>query len=410
MEVTLLSERSIGGADLEKIGRILGLRPIEKSILSRFEKETTVGLRVRLGDELVILVDAFLVYHNTARGPAKGGIRMAANASMQETKDLAARMTWKTALTKIPFGGGKSSIRIDPYPLSPFTKKLTVRRFIHEIRHEVTSGSYVPAPDFGTGPPEMAAIYGELHVTESVTGKPPRVGGLPGREEATGFGVAAATRYALENIVSMDLSEAKVAIQGFGNVGSWTAYFLHRGGAKVVALLDRSGGVYDPNGLDIPAVVEHASKKRTVAGYPAKPIDGNAFWAVRSDVIVPAAIENVINEENAGRLQTRLVVEGANGPTTLNGEKILKDRGIVVIPDILANSGGVVGSYIEWRSGKSGSITPKSEVHDTIEKTIISSFKETIASAESRKLSLREGALVLAIDELVKAMHDRGWV
>jgi glutamate dehydrogenase (NAD(P)+) len=409
--MTLPEERKlIGGADLSRIGRLLNLSSIEEKLLEKDEKQTIIDLRAKLDDKTVILADAYLVYHNTARGPAKGGIRLASNVTLDETRDLAERMTWKTALTKIPFGGGKSGITVDPRRMSAFTKKLVIRRFVHEIRLELTSGSYIPAPDLGSGPPEMAAIYGELHMQECVTGKPPRVGGLPGREEATGYGVSAATIYALEKLRNKEVKDSTVAVQGFGNVGSWTCNFLSEKGAKIVAVTDVDGGVFKADGLDIRALRKHVEENGTVNGFNGKVITNEELLGLDVDVLIPAAVEKVIDRETAHRVRANIVVEGANGPTTAEGDAILRKNGLIVVPDILANSGGVVASYVEWRSGKSGSITPRQEVYDTIRETIVDTFDRVVETSERMNLSYRDASMVLAVDEVIKAMHDRGWV
>jgi len=403
-------KKLVGGADLSRIAGLLNLSSTEEKLLEKDERQTTIDLRTKLDEKTVILADAYLVYHNTARGPAKGGIRLASNVTMDETRDLAERMTWKTALTKIPFGGGKSAIRVDPRTLSTFTKKLVIRRFVHEIRWELTSGSYIPAPDLGSGPPEMAAIYGELHMPECVTGKPPRVGGLPGREEATGYGVSVATIYALEKLRNKDAKESTIAVQGFGNVGSWTCNFLSESGSRIVAVADADGGVFNSDGLNIKDLHKHVDEKGTAKDFSGKAITNEELLALDVDVLIPAAVENVINRETAPRVRAKIVVEGANGPTTAEGDTILRNGGSVVVPDILANSGGVIASYVEWRSGKSGSITPRQEVYNTLRETIEDAFHRVTETSDRLDLSYRDAAMVLAVDEVVKAMHDRGWV
>jgi len=401
--------KKVGGVDISSISKILHLSPPEVSLLERIEKEMTIGLRVNCGDETMIL-NAYVVYHSTARGPAKGGIRLAPNVTLEETRDLAERMTWKTALTHIPFGGGKTGIRIDPRTLTSFTKSLIIARLVQEIRNELVSGNdYIPAPDLGTGPPEMAVIYNEIRNPECVTGKPTHVGGLPGRKEATGRGVSYSTIYALEHIHSIDVKKSKIAVQGFGNVGSWASKFLYEKGAKIVAVSDIEGGTYNPEGLDIPKLFEYSKKNRTIKGVGGKVITNEDLFSLDVDVFIPAAVENVIDKNTANKIKAKIVVEGANGPTTHEGDIILSKKGKTVIPDILANSGGVIASYVEWKSSKSGSITKRQEVYDTIEEGIGSSYKDVIAAAERYKISYRNAAAVIAVDEVVKAMHDRGW-
>jgi glutamate dehydrogenase/leucine dehydrogenase len=256
----------------------------------------------------------------------------------------------------------------------------------------------------------MAAIYGELHMPECVTGKPPRVGGLPGREEATGYGVSVATIYALEKLRNKDAKGSTVAVQGFGNVGSWTCNFLSESGSRIVAVADADGGVFNSEGLNIKDLHKHVNEKGTVKGFSGKTITNEELLALNVDVLIPAAVENVINRETAPRVRAKIVVEGANGPTTAEGDTILRNGGSVVVPDILANSGGVIASYVEWRSGKSGSITPRQEVYNTLRETIEDAFHRVTETSDRLDLSYRDAAMVLAVDEVVKAMHDRGWV
>ncbi len=264
----------------------------------------------------------------------------------------------------------------------------------------------MPAPDIGTGPGDMATIYGCTHIPESVTGKPPRIGGLPGREEATGYGVASIVKTAAGGILSRDLKGLTVAVQGFGNVGRWTARLLADWGARVVAVSDASGAVYMDGGLPIEDMA--AVKTLDEVAYPK--IDRESLLTLPVDVLVPAAVGGVLTGEVASNVQAKLVVEAANDPTTSEGDKVLFERGIPVLPDILANAGGVVASYIEWRQAKSGSLTDKSETYKAIEKQLLPAYANVIELADREGITHRLAAQVLAVNEVVESMRDRGWI
>jgi glutamate dehydrogenase (NAD(P)+) len=396
--------------NLNLMGKILNLSSQEKEFIEKPEKKTALRLRVKIDEENIVSTDAYLVYYNTARGSAKGGVRFAPNVTLAETEDLAERMVWKTALVKIPFGGGKAGVRIDPEKLDSFAKGIIMRRFATEIKEELLSGKYIPAPDMGTGPREMAIIYGVTGMLECVTGKPPRIGGLPGRRESTGYGVTSITAYALKNLLQKKIEGAKIAIQGYGNVGGWVSRFLRKRGAKVVGVTDLHGGVFEKEGLDTEKLQEYYREKGTVKGFSRDSLTNEDLFGLDVDVFIPAACENVINGESAGAIKAKLIIEGANGPTTPEADKILQDKGTVVIPDILANSGGVIASYVEWRSAKSGSITQAEEVYEMIEGIITTAFKEVMEVAAENRIAYRDAASVIAVREVVGAMHDRGQI
>jgi glutamate dehydrogenase/leucine dehydrogenase len=318
-------------------------------------------------------------------------------------------MTWKTALVKLPFGGGKSGIAIDPSKISGFERINLFHEFVHVNEHDLLHGSYVPAPDLGSTPLDMATIFGETHMLESVTGKPPRVGGLPGRLEATGRGVAHSARLAVARCLDKPVEEATVAVQGFGNVGSWTAFFLAQWGAKVVALSDVACGICDRGGLDVVGLMAHARERGGLKGAAAE-ISNEELLALDVDCLIPAAVENVLTAESAPSVRARLVVEGANGPTTPEADATLEGKGVVVIPDILANSGGVIASYIEWRKAKSGSITETHEVFEAIDNLIGRTLDEVCAVAEKHGVTHRTAAQVSAVEEVIQSMFDRGWI
>lgn len=382
-----------------------------RKLLERSERQVILNLNIRSATGELLMGDVYVVYHNTARGPAKGGIRISPAVTLEETTDLAERMVWKTALVKIPFGGGKSGIRMDGMKLSNFERADMIREYVHLIESDLVSGVYVPAPDLGSRPSDMATIYGQTHLLTSVTGKPPRLGGLPGRKEATGRGVAHAAKLALKRVLKREVKDATVAVQGFGNVGSWAAKFLSDCGAKVVAVADHTGGWHNARGIDVDA----AMKSATVAGClgPEKlgdRITNADLLALDVDVLCPCAVENVLTKTTAGKVRAKLVVEGANGPTTEEGDAVLEGAGVVAIPDFLANSGGVIASYIEWRSAKSGSITDKHEVFESIDRVIDTAFDEVESTAKEHKISFRRAAECVAVNEVVGAMQDRGWI
>ncbi len=397
--------------DLDRTSAILAMPPQARAILDSKEKQIIMNLRLKISADEVITADTFVVYHCTVRGPAKGGIRMWPDVTLEETGVLSELMTYKCALAGIPFGGGKSGIRLDPHKLSRFIKTAIVKEYVHIIREELDSGAYVPAPDMGTGPVEMAVIFGETHRPETVTGKPVGVGGLPGRKEATGRGVAHVTRLAVERLLQKHINKMTCAVQGFGNVGSHTASFLAQMGAKVVAVCDLTGGVYDPKGLDIEKLREYSNRNGGgVAGFGAQAITNADLLAMPVDVLIPAAAGDAITRENATSVQAKLVIEGANAPTSREADCILRDRHVRVVPDILANAGGVIASYVEWQQGKSGVITPITETYDTIEQRMTNAFDRVLGVHTETHGDLRLAAQVAACEEVLIALRDRDWI
>jgi glutamate dehydrogenase/leucine dehydrogenase len=391
--------------DLELISNYIAIEPEAKQLLSKSDQEVYANLNLKW-DSGLIQADAYIVMHCTVRGPAKGGIRMSESVSLEETRRLAELMTYKCALARIPFGGGKSGICISPNSLSPEARRTLISEYVHVFEPYLRSGAYVPAPDMGTTPADMATIYGCTHILECVTGKPPRIGGLPGREEATGYGVATTVRLAASQVLRKELRDLTVAVQGFGNVGSWTAKFLSEWGARVVAVSDVSCTLYMEKGLPIEEMPNASSLSELELPKMAR----DELLLLPVDVLVPAAVGGVIDEITASKLQARLIIEAANDPTTPAGDAVLRDRGISVIPDILANSGGVIASYIEWRQAKSGSLTEKTETYEAIERQISRAYTDMSRVAESEGVSHRLAAQILAVDEVVQSMRDRGWI
>jgi glutamate dehydrogenase (NAD(P)+) len=397
--------------DLDRVSAILAMPPQARVILAGKEKQVIMNLRLKISADEVITADTYIVYHCTVRGPAKGGIRMWPDVTLEETGVLAELMTYKCALAGIPFGGGKSGIRLDPHKLSRFIKTAIIKEYVHIMWEELDCGAYVPAPDMGTGPVEMAVIFGETHRPETVTGKPVGVGGLPGRKEATGRGVAHMTRLAVERLLQKDINEVTCAIQGFGNVGSHTASFLSQMGARVVAVSDLTGGAYDPAGLDIEKLRTHANRNGGgVVGFGRQEITNAGLLALPVDVLIPAAAGDAITGANAAAVQARLVVEGANAPTSREADVLLRAKGVQLVPDILANAGGVIASYVEWQQGKSGTITPISETFDTIEQRMEHAFDRVMGARQETQGDLRLAAQVVACQEVLLALRDRDWV
>jgi len=396
--------------DFDRLRKYMDVPSTAEMLLCQPEKETTFNLNLKIDAENILRADCYVVYWNTVRGPAKGGIRFQPDVTLEETADLAERMVWKTALARVPFGGGKSGIALDPRRLSRFEKTAVIKEYVHMLQLDLSHGVYVPAPDMGTNATDMAIIYGELHIPECVTGKPPRVGGLPGRREATGRGVYHAAVLALRDILRKEPGQATAAVQGFGNVGMHAALFLHKTGVKVVAVSDVTGGRYDKAGLDIPSLAEHVSKAGSLAEAPGKPITNDELLALSVDLLAPCAKEDQITRDNARDVKARVIVEGANGPTTADADAMLDERGIPVVPDILANSGGVIASYVEWRQGKSGAITDMAETFKVVENRIGLAFADMLRVAEEKNVSFRTACQISAAKELVATLRDRDWI
>jgi len=396
--------------NFDEVSKYISLPDDARELLEKPERELRVTMSLRL-DAALMQTDVYVVYYNTARGPAKGGIRFWPTVTMDHTIELAEKMVWKTALVGIPFGGGKSGIKLDATKFTRMQKTSILKEYVHVLRPDLMSGRYVPAPDMGTGGADMAVIFGETHLAESVTGKPPRVGGLPGRLEATGRGLSTCVRAGARQFLGCELDGLKVAIQGFGNVGSWCSHFVDGYGAKVVAVSDISGGLHADSGLDVQKLIDWAASGKLLADYPEYDKISNAdLLGMKVDILVPAATENVLTAESASAVAARIIVEGANGPTTAEADAVFNDRGIPVLPDILANSGGVIASYVEWRQAKSGALTSREETFETVDELVLAAFDRVNGFAESKGTTPRVAARCLSVEEVVKSMSDRGWV
>ena len=390
--------------------RRLNLEPGLYKVLRSPERQVIVSVPVLRDNGEVEVYTGIRVQHNTSRGPAKGGIRFDLAVTLDEVNALAAWMTWKCAVVNLPFGGGKGGVVCDPTTMSAGELERLTRRYTAGIIEILGPDSDVPAPDVNTNERVMAWIMDtySMHkghtVTAVVTGKPVEMGGSLGRRDATGRGCLVVTRRALERR-GMPIAGATVAVQGFGNVGSTAARLMAADGMKVVAVSDKNGGIYDPQGLDIPAVLAYVKEHRFLDGYPgATPISNEGLLELEVDVLVPAALENVITSKNAPNIKAKIICEGANGPTTAKADAILDEKGIFVIPDILANAGGVTVSYFEWVQDRGGYFWDEETVNERLEKIMVKAFDEVVGMAEKHQVSNRIGAYMLAIDR-VAAMH-----
>jgi len=389
-------------------------RSIEK-LLTTPVRELKVEVAIERDDGSVDVFTGYRVQHNGARGPFKGGIRYHPEASDDEVNALASLMTWKTAVVGIPFGGGKGGIKVDPRTLSPGELQRLTRKFVDQIHFFIGPSMDIPAPDVNTNAQTMAWIadqYGKYHGFEPgvVTGKPIEIYGSQGREEATGRGVALVTRWALEDL-GRDVAGATVAVQGFGNVGSWAARTLAGWGARLLYVGDHAAYLKNPDGFDAEALAAHVatSDERSVNGFPGADESSAAeLFAADVDVLIPAALGGVLTGEVAKTVRAKVVAEGANGPTTPAAHRLLVDRGVVVIPDILANAGGVTVSYFEWVQNTQRFYWEREEVEEKLEKVLRKAYDQVTRLAEHRKLDLRTAAFVLAIREVGKATALRG--
>ena len=398
----------------DRAADLLGLDPGVRKVLREPEKELKVSIPVVMDDGRVELFVGYRVHHNVVRGPAKGGIRFDPGVTLDEVRALASWMTWKCAVMNIPFGGGKGGVICDPTKLSRGELERITRRYTSEIMDILGPDRDVPAPDVGTGPQHMAWIMDtySMHqrrtVTSIVTGKPVEIGGSRGRVEATGRGVMIAAREA-GKVHGIPLEGARAVVQGFGNVGSISAKMLHAQGARIVGVSDVYGAIANPAGLDVPALLEHVGRTRSVTGFPgAAAIDPASLLALECEVLVPAALENQITAANAGDVKARIVVEGANGPTTAAADRILESRGVVVVPDILANGGGVTVSYFEWVQDRMGFFWRESEVNERLEDIMVHAFDDVASMAAAHGVSYRIAAYMVAIQRVARDLETRG--
>jgi glutamate dehydrogenase (NAD(P)+) len=403
---------------LDDVAQRLELEPGIYAILRQPERELTVSVPVVMDNGQIKVFTGYRVQHSSARGPCKGGIRYHPDVDLSEVKALAALMTWKCAVVDIPYGGAKGGVQCDPGQMSEDELCRMTRRFAAMIMPIIGSRRDIPAPDVNTNPRIMAWIADTASMIagktsmDIVTGKPIPLGGSLGRKEATGRGVAITTRELLKR-KGHQLDGTTVAVQGYGNVGMFAATILNLMGAKVVAVSDISGGLFNPQGLDITAINEHvaAHPKQLLEGYAAPGVEkiNNAELLLSDvDVLIPAALEHQIHAGNASHVRAKMIVEGANGPVTPEADEILNDRNIIVVPDILANAGGVTVSYFEWVQDLQFFFWDEKEVNSNLERIMVRSFKNVWDFSQEQHVPLRLGAYMLAVAKVANAVRDRG--
>ena len=398
----------------DRAAELLDLEPGLYKVLRNPEKQIIISIPVLKDNGEVEVFTGYRVLYNTSRGPAKGGIRFDLQVTLEEVKALAAWMTWKCAVVNIPFGGAKGGVVCDPHNMSTGELEKLTRRYTAGIINILGPDSDVPAPDVNTNERVMAWIMDtySMHVghttTAVVTGKPIEMGGSLGRREATGRGCMIVTKEALAHL-GMPVAGTTVAVQGFGNVGSVAAQLLHREGCKVVAIGDRSVSIYDPNGIDVDDAIAHVQKNRSLDGYArGEVISGADLLTLDVDVLLPAALENVITTKNAGQIRARIICEGANGPTTAAADSILEENGVFVIPDILANAGGVTVSYFEWVQDRGGYFWTEQLVNDRLRDIMVNSFNDVLALSKQHKVNMRTAAYMLSISRVAAVHRLRG--
>lgn len=401
-------------AQLQRVGETFGVDPGLVGVLAHCKKTVEVSVPVVMDDGTVRVFDGYRVVHNMTRGPAKGGIRYHAGITQDEVKALAMWMTWKCALMALPFGGAKGGVVVDPKLLSLGEKERLTRRYTTEIINDIGPEKDIPAPDVGTDSQVMAWIFDtySMNVGHSVlgvvTGKPLSLGGSVGRDEATARGALYCIRTALQKD-GKRFPDTRIAIQGFGNVGRNLARLLAEEGARIVAISDSKGGVVNPYGIDVAAAATYKELNDRLGGLPAADeITNEELIELDCDVLVPCALEQVIHVGNASRVKARMICEGANGPTTPAADEILEERGILVLPDVLANAGGVVVSYFEWVQGLQEYFWKEYEVNAKLNDIVVRAFEETWSTRERYATSMRTAAYGLAVQRVAEATTIRG--
>ncbi|MEQ8765876.1 MAG: Glu/Leu/Phe/Val dehydrogenase [Planctomycetota bacterium] len=401
-------------ARFEVAARKLGLDPGLYEILKTPDRELAVSIPVEMDDGSYRVFQGYRVQHNMASGPCKGGIRFAPDVSLDEVRALAAWMTWKCAIANLPFGGGKGGVICDPSQLSKRELERITRRYISMIMDIIGPERDVPAPDMNTNENVMAwimdtySMHARHAVPAIVTGKPIGLGGSLGRTEATGRGLDVVTREAMSHL-GIPLRGARVVVQGFGNVGSIAARLLYEDGANIIAVSDMHGGIVNPAGLNVHELLKYSRASRSVRGFPgSSEITNEELLEVPTDILLPAATENQITSRNARVISTKIIVEGANGPTTAAADAILEEKGIFVVPDILANAGGVTVSYFEWVQNRYGYYWSEADVNDRLENTMVRAFRDVATVAEKFDVSMRLGAYMLGIDRVAYTTLTRG--
>jgi glutamate dehydrogenase (NAD(P)+) len=399
---------------LRKVADAFKIDPNLVRVLERCKKSVVVSVPFSKDDGTIEVFEGYRVTHNIARGPSKGGIRYHPDVTLDEVKSLAMWMTWKCALMGIPFGGAKGGVVCNPKRLSRSELERMTRRYTSEIVNEIGPEKDIPAPDVGTDPWVMAWIFDTYSMNKGhsvlgvVTGKPLNLGGSLGRLEATARGAHYCIREAVAK-QDRSLQGLKVAVQGFGNVGSYLARFVAEDGATIVALSDSTGGIYNPNGIDVANALAHKQETGALDGLKdTEPVTNDELLLLDCDILAPCALEQVITTDNADKVKAKLICEGANGPTTPSADEILEDRGVLVLPDVLANAGGVVVSYFEWVQGLQEYFWKEHEVNARLNDITSRAFHETWATYEAKSTTMRIAAYGLAVQRVAEATMTRG--
>ena len=392
----------------------LNLGPAVREVLRNPKREVTVHFPVMLDDGSTRVFTGYRVWHNVTRGPAKGGIRFHPQTDLDEVRALAMWMTWKCACVKIPYGGAKGGVTCDPKHLSSRELERLTRRFTTEIGDMIGPDSDIPAPDVNTNAQVMAwmmdtySMHRGYSVPGVVTGKPVSIGGSEGRQEATGRGVIYTIQEAAKAI-GLDLQGARVAVQGYGNAGEAAARYIGELGAKVIGVSDSRGGVFNPDGLDLALLTRHKQETGSVVGTPrTRPISNEELLEIECDILIPAALEGMITESNAARVHARIIAEAANGPTSPEADDILRERGVMVIPDILCNAGGVTVSYFEWVQDREEFFWSIDEINARLRRVMVRAFEDVQRTAAEHDIDLRLAAYMLAVSRVAEATLTRG--
>jgi glutamate dehydrogenase (NAD(P)+) len=410
------SAYAVAQAQLHKVADFMNLEEDMRAYLSTPQRDMIVHFPVRMDDGHMRIFTGYRVHHNTIKGPTKGGLRYHPDVSLDECRALAMWMTWKCALMNLPYGGAKGGVIVDPHELSMGELERLTRRYATEISLFMGPERDIPAPDVGTNAQVMAWIMDtySMHRGYSVpavtTGKPISIGGTVGREYATGLGITYVTRAVMKQRLGSGLDDARVAIQGFGNVGSWTARTMHERGVRIVAVSDKSGGIYNSFGLDLRQLTRHTEETGSVVGFSgADALSNQELLELNVDILVPAALEGQITAENADRIRAKVIAEGANGPATPEAEDMLEERGILVIPDVIANAGGVVVSYFEWVQGLQSFFWDEGAVRRNMERTLLENLDLAIGVSMRKQTNLRIAAYSIAIERIIDAVKLRGF-
>ena len=402
---------------LDRAAKTLNLEPFVRTILTQPKNELIINFPVKMDNGEVRLFKGYRVQHNNLLGPFKGGMRFHPSVTLDDVKALAAMMTWKSALMRLPFGGGKGGIKFDPHGVSKAELQRITRRFTHALGENIGPEYDIPAPDVGTNSQTMAWMmdtYSNMvgsaqkqSVKGVVTGKPVSSGGTLGRTKATGQGcVICVVEWAKEK--NFDLEGSTMTVQGFGNVGSHLAVILSRLGVSTIAVGDHTGYLLNPEGFNAHKLQDYVAQKGSIAGYPGgKPITREEFFATKADIFAPCALENQIGEAEAASLNVKVIVEGANGPTNPAGEKILLEKGVDILPDVLANSGGVTVSYYEWVQNKRSESWTEEEVDAKLERAMTRAYKEVSDFARLKKVDMRVAAYALALSRIESVYKER---